>query len=177
MHRGRDRGVSPVVGIVLMAGIGILMAGFIGISVVSVGSATLGTTAPSSSIDVEFHENGAGDDYISFVIQAGDSMDVDHVGVLTTKPVDVSGNSGSFAGPWAQSKHEPFSEDANAAGQSDVIATGQQWSAGETVYVGGNGDLEGVTVRLVWSSQPFTDAAMDEAGSSSQVLVKYTAPE
>jgi len=75
-----DRGVSPVIGVILMVAITVILAAVIGTFVLGLGD-SLGESAPTASIDSEVISDDATDDVddIEFSHKGGDTIDLDNV--------------------------------------------------------------------------------------------------
>jgi len=80
-----DRGVSPVIGVILMVAITVILATVIGAVVLDFGNSA-GDSAPSASLDVDVNstENGVVIDHTG-----GDSLNLDQTRILVD---DTSGN-------------------------------------------------------------------------------------
>lgn len=74
---GEDRGVSPVIGIVLMVAITVVLAAVIGAFVMGIGD-ELGDSAPSASISGEISN-----ETVIFSHNSGDTMDHEHLYIVT----------------------------------------------------------------------------------------------
>ncbi|MFC6904307.1 type IV pilin N-terminal domain-containing protein [Halalkalicoccus tibetensis] len=74
---GEDRGVSPVIGIVLMVAITVVLAAVIGAFVMGMGD-ELGDSTPTASVNAEIT-----DDDVVFYHEGGDTMDEDDLRVVT----------------------------------------------------------------------------------------------
>lgn len=73
-----DRGVSPVIGVVLMVAITVTLAAVIGVFVLGMAPGE-GDTAPIASLSIE---PGEDDEYFTLEHQGGDSIDLSEISVL-----------------------------------------------------------------------------------------------
>jgi len=71
-----DRGVSPVIGVILMVAITVILAAVIGAFVIGLGDSAQ-QTAPQASIDFDFQ----GNDNVTLVHGGGDRLDPDEISV------------------------------------------------------------------------------------------------
>jgi flagellin-like protein len=69
-----DRGVSPVIGVILMVAITVILAAVIGTFVLGLGD-SLGESAPTASIDSEVIDPASSNDEIEFTHEGGDTID------------------------------------------------------------------------------------------------------
>ncbi|GGN18603.1 type IV pilin [Halarchaeum nitratireducens] len=71
-----DRGVSPVIGVILMVAITVILAAVIGTFVLGLGS-NVGNNAPSATFNYEYDNfsDGTGTDTITITDQGGDSIE------------------------------------------------------------------------------------------------------
>lgn len=76
-----DRGISPVIGVVLMVGIVVALGAVVGGAVLGLGTG-VGDTAPSAQFDTEFNDDGS----VTITHISGDSVN--------TEDITVNGNSG-----------------------------------------------------------------------------------
>ena len=152
---GRDRAVSPVVGVVLLVGVTVMLGLMVGPFVLgTVGN--LSTETPSA--DIAFYYDGEADDNrvddFGTQVAAGDGLMIVKVessesfdpSTIEVRGVTSGGNLQTDTG-------------------SSVYASGDRLQQGETVRVVAT---RGETVRLIWNGQN---------GDSSKVLAALTVPE
>jgi len=150
-----DRGVSPVIGVILMVAITVILAAVIGTFVLGLGS-NVGNNAPSATFDYNY-ENfsaNASDDRIEITDQGGDSIDTE------TLNVSVGGDT-FYAGP---------SNDVSP-GNTSVDGWGDDTlSAGDTLTIqeeGGDSVGNNEDVQIIWKS----------SGGSSSIIGSSTTPQ
>ncbi|QLC33081.1 type IV pilin N-terminal domain-containing protein [Halarchaeum sp. CBA1220] len=171
-----DRGVSPVIGVILMVAITVILAAVIGTFVLGLGS-QVGNNAPQASFEWNQQsenilenstDDGTTNKTVTVTHQSGAPIDVENVNVT------VNGNP-AYTVDSSDSLTAVFSGEitAGTSGTVDLYGTGA--STGDDVTYpsrsyetsGGtpmNTLSEGDTVRLVWSSD----------GGSSSILTSYT---
>jgi len=149
------RGVTPVIGIILMVAITVLLASTVAAFAFELGDQGKRSPVPTAALEFQYEAVAGGDDTLTIVHKGGDSLDVSALEVVVEEAACTAGDpdgrydAASFSGP-----------------------TGSL-SAGETITVdgsvncpGGNLDASGATVRVVWHPN-------DE---SSSVLHSWTGP-
>jgi len=145
----RGRGVSSVVGIVLLVAVTVVVAGTVTVFVLDLG-ADLESKAPYVDTSHELLDDD-GEKTIAITMTAGDTIDVDRLYVAGSKPVDIGGAPGS--GRAADDAHaSPIENFTETPGGTPQVAIGETWDAGETVYVDPEGSVDGVTVSIYWIS-------------------------
>ena len=142
------RGVSPVIGVILMVAITVILAAVIATFVLTLGDT--GGSTPQVSLDSEFTPDTDGDKgVVELTVQGGDSFDATAV----TFSGDVA-DSQDAAGNAAEVK-----ADGEDWTQADGINDGDGVSAGDTITVGVSGpDYE---VQLIYQG--------DSGGESSVI--------
>ena len=154
-----DNAVSPVIGVILMVAITVILAAVIGTFVLGLGD-QLQETSPTASFSTDFTDDSGGDDVLKLGHDGGDSIARSQVSVqiqnfndeANTGPEDVSVTS-----DWSGSGDL-------TAGDSLAIDSTDDVDGGLT----GNVDLNGATVKIVWTS---------ESGDSSATLKKWSGPD
>lgn len=86
----RDRGVSPVIGVILMVAITVILAAVIGTFVLGLGD-NLGNSAPSAQTSSEFASND-----VTFTHQAGDTIGMENLYVVVNGERESVTATGSF---------------------------------------------------------------------------------
>jgi len=148
--RSDDRGVSPVIGVILMVAVTVVLGAVIGAFVFGIGD-KLGEPAPNAQINWDY-DSTTGD--LDVVHDGGDSITVDNTGEL-----DVTGDNGDMSG-------------TNLVVDS---ASAAPYQSGDTIYSfdGGGPGTEalssGEVVELQWQSnggdQSSTLGTFEEYGS------------
>ncbi|WP_254821160.1 type IV pilin [Haloglomus halophilum] len=163
-----QRAVSPVIAVVLMVAIVVVLATAVGALAFSFGDST---QPPEPRIQVSHTVTDGGDPLIAITHEAGDSIAVDQLYVTASTPVDIG--SESVADDKHASEREAFAE--SSSGNPPQVDVGDTWDAGETVYLDPVGDVEGVTVRINWNTQPVQDVNPGQVeGADSYELVEFT---
>jgi len=151
-----DRGVSPVIGVILMVAITVILAAVIGTFVLGLGDSLQTTPQLSTSV------SDAGDDYAgdtadstAFVIthNNGDSVDVSDVKIVVRD--DNNAEVATFeADSWTDTGDGADSETLQATlDGSDLSGAGSgEFSVGSTVTIYGDGS--GTTTTSDWTLQP-----------------------
>ncbi len=143
------RGMTSVVGIILLVAVTVIVAGTVTVFVFDLGSG-LQPKAPYVETSHELVEDGS-EQTIAITLEAGDTVDVDRLYVAGSKPVDIGGAPGS--GRAADDAHaSPIENFTETPGGTPQVAIGNTWDAGETVYVDPQGSVDGVTVSIYWIS-------------------------
>jgi hypothetical protein len=134
---------------------------------------TVQNPPPTATFEHQKFENGADDDTVEIVLTGGESLRADQLLLVASKPVDLGGPDTPPNGDYATTG-EKLTEG------NDQTGIGRMWEAGEPILLGANGDLEGVTIRLVWNPiEVDKDGAggtepSEVIGESSHVLLRFT---
>ena len=83
-----DRGVSPVIGVILMVAITVILAAVIGTFVLGLGD-SLGDSAPTASIDSEVTNS----DTVTFTHRGGDRVASENIEIVSSDSTNVPLNS------------------------------------------------------------------------------------
>lgn len=148
-----DRGVSPVVGVILMVAITVLLAAtaatfFMGIT------NDAKKRAPQAAIDFDYDASaGHTDDELTITHTSGDGLEADNVEVVV---------SDAEAGGTTVAKRITWSDFAGAAGSE--VSAGSAVVVDEGEFGASTLSLEGATVKVVWN---------DPGGSGSIVLANW----
>ncbi|WP_435098458.1 type IV pilin [Halarchaeum sp. P4] len=150
LFSGDDRGVSPVIGVILMVAITVILAAVIGTFVLGLGS-QVGNQAPQATFGYEYENfsNQNTNDTISITQQGSNSP-------IQTSAVTVSVGGTSY---W----NDSGSMDSNVTASGSWNSTAEL-SAGDTLVLSesvsdwtnttGDGPFtNGETVRVVWQSE------------------------
>lgn len=157
---GTGRGVSTVIGVVLMVSIVVVLAGVVSVFALDF-EGEVDEPAPNVVVDASYNDVASGDgEWLNMTIDGGDSIDTSRLNLRVTGATVAGGGEATLK-------------------DSDIIAdqTGDELSAGQSIRLnrthftnnsgtalsssGDNVDLQDATVRIVW--QIDTD-------SSSQIL-------
>ncbi|GGM56994.1 flagellin-like protein [Halarchaeum rubridurum] len=151
-----DRGVSPVIGVILMVAITVILAAVIGTFVLGLGS-NVGNNAPSATFSYDYENFSTASDVqvITVTDQGGDAIETE------TLSVSVGGATYYAAGSDADG-----SDDVDATGWDDTTI-----SAGDTLTLTENGAATNpfdadADVRVIWQS----------SGGSSSIISTSTTP-
>lgn len=126
-----ERGVSPVIGVILMVAITVILAAVIGAFVLNLGS-NLGSTGPQSQLSATCTTSGD----IDIAHKGGDSIQIGDL--------QVTSSTGSIPGT------APGSDGAFSVGETMTIATGQS----------GNGEID-VTIIHTPSDSILVDTTVN----------------
>jgi flagellin-like protein len=146
-----DRGVTPVIGVIIMVAVAVILGAVISGYVFGIGGESQ-SPAPSVVLEHEVIDND-GDRLVAVTLAAGESVAIDRVYVTGSKDLDVGGGpgSGTAANPDFASSAEPLAE--SSGDNPPQVDIGDTWESGETVYLAvGDNDPEGVTIRVYWTS-------------------------
>ena len=154
-----DRGVSPVIGVILMVAITVILAAVIGTFVLGLGS-NVGNNAPSATFNYDysasntFGSDGDADAWVNITDQGGDSIEASTLSV-TVGDITVDNVT-------SPSDADNISTDAE--GWPDTVTAGDtlRLKEGSTGDFGTNED-----VQIVWQS----------SGGSSSIISKSTTPQ
>ena len=127
-----DRGVSPVIGVILMVAITVILAAVIGAFVLGLGDQA-SQSAPQASIGFSFE----GDTNVTLTHDGGDSIDNSTIQVL------VGGDS-----VYNDSQVNEDNVEESTNGWTDPISTGKSLEIQPEEGV----DTSGETVRVVWDN-------------------------
>ena len=128
-----DRGVSPVIGVILMVAITVILAAVIGAFVLELGS-SVATEQPQASFDFEF--NGSN---VTVTHQGGSEIDNSSISVV----LDKSYNNSEY----------------NWGGADGIITAGESMdSSGDISEFNGSAD----TVQVVWNGENGQSAVLAE---------------
>jgi flagellin-like protein len=159
----RTRGVSPVIGVVLLVAIVVILASTVGVFVLGLAEENQ-TTTPTVVLSAEYEQSGPNGDSLRLMLESGDPVETANL------QVRVSGAEISYAAshPAATLDGDPFASVGTTfrAGESitlepcDFIEPGRGDPCGNSAVL----DLSDATVQLVW-----------EDGGTSDVLWTWTA--
>jgi flagellin-like protein len=175
-----DEAVSPVIGVILMVAITVILAAVIGTFVLGLGD-QVQSTSPQASFNFDFTDNDAGtSDELDVTHDGGDSISANELAFAVSGATADDDNGDSYAvdvnglnNQWS----EIGSSGDVAAGSSVTLDSDSFNETGtDNVLPGNYGantgpeevDLEGATVRIVWSS---------ETGENSATLGTWNGPD
>jgi len=127
-----DRGVSPVIGVILMVAITVILAAVIGAFVLELGS-SVATEQPQASFDFEF--NGSD---VTVTHQGGSEIDNSSISVV----LDKSYNNSEY----------------NWGGADGIITAGESMDSSDISTYSGGAD----TVQVVWNGENGQSAVLAE---------------
>jgi flagellin-like protein len=88
-----ERGVSPVIGVILMVAITVILAAVIGTFVLGLGD-SISDSAPQAQLNVDSQNLGAGE--VTLIHQGGDTLQGDDLTVTVDGTTSSAGISGTF---------------------------------------------------------------------------------
>ena len=149
------RGITPVIGIILLVAITVLLASTVAAFAFELGNRGGQSPVPTAALEFQYEAVAGGDDILTIVHKSGDTLDVSTLEIVVEAAACTAGDpNGRY-------------DAASFGGASGSL------SAGETVTIdgsvtcpGGNLDAAGATVRVAWIPN-------DE---SSSVLHSWTGP-
>jgi FlaG/FlaF family flagellin (archaellin) len=146
------RGVTPVVGILMLVSVTVILGAGVGAYAYDLGPGGQ-SPAPGVQLSHEVVSDGS-DEVVAVTLTAGDSVRTDRLYVGASKELDIGGPPGSAtpANEAHASELETFTESSGS--NPPQVDIGETWDAGETVYLDPVGDAEGVTIRLYWNTEP-----------------------
>jgi flagellin-like protein len=171
-----ERGVSPVIGAILMVAIVVVLAVIVGTLVLGIGSSPA-PTAPQVSVSHTVLDGAGpdGDDIIAVTLESGDAVEAEKLYVTGSTEIDIGSEPGSSgaANDSHASKREKFTESTGGGSQ---VGIGETWDAGETVYFDPNEDnADGVTIKIYWNNRPVEDLNPGEVeGEDSYKIAELT---
>ena len=147
-----DRAATPVIGAILMIAVVVVLATTVTVYFYSISNTT--EPAPNAVFDKQLLDEGGDNERLEVTLTSGSKIRANQVLIVSTEPIDIGGpdtppNSG-FA-----TVGEKLTEGEDQSG------VGNYWTAGERIKLGREGDLSGITVRIVWNP---TEIKKDDAG-------------
>lgn len=125
-----ERGVSPVIGVILMVAITVILAAVIGAFVLGLGD-QVSNNAPQASFGFDFEEDG-GESNVTVTHDGGDDIDESAIKVTIDGQEEYPATDGDFS---------------YGSGFGDPITTGDSVELGTTTTIEG-----GETVRVIWEN-------------------------
>jgi len=150
------RGLTPVVGIVLLVAITLLLASAVAAFAFGLEDDSRPDRVPTAALTMEYDEQPVGDDTLRIVHQRGQTVATERVAIAVDGAACAGGGT-------------PDGRDDAATWHAGGLAAGQAIAIdGSTaVCTGGDLDVSGATGRVVWVS---------DAGTSTQ-LQSWTGPD
>lgn len=151
-----NRGLTPVVGIVLLIGITLLLAATVAAFAVGVEDETVQSQVPTTALGFEYDMGTGGTDELTIVHKSGDGIEAADL------RIDVEDASCPAGNPNDQ-------YDAGELGFTGELTSGDTITVDSSTVPpcsGGDLDLRSATVRIVWT---------DDTGSSA-MLQSWTGP-
>ena len=139
-----ERGVSPVIGVILMVAITVILAAVIGTFVLGLGD-QVSDTAPQASFNFEFHNNS----HFTITHEGGDAIDD---GSLTIRVGSVDVYTGTGATD-ASTDFDAFNDGDQADNWDSEVSAGDSVS-----FHAATGATSGETVRIIWESSSGGDS-------------------
>ena len=169
------RGVTSIIGVLLMVAVVVVVAATMTVFVFDIGG---GLDSPAPNVDTEYDLVTDGTERtVAITLAAGDAVATDQLYVVGSKDVDIGGAPGSGGNGVADdqfaSSLETFTESSGA--NPPQVGIGPTWEAGETVYVDPVGSVDGVTITIYWTSRPVEGVNPGQpAGDYSYKLADFT---
>ncbi|MBP2251167.1 flagellin-like protein [Halarchaeum solikamskense] len=151
-----DRGVSPVIGVILMVAITVILAAVIGTFVLGLGS-NVGNNAPSATFDYQYNDWGTDSEGLNITDQGGDAIDKSTLTVTVGDDTIYNDSSPNNTTSNLKTSSSWSSDDQITAG--DTLSA---WAATDAAVFGNNED-----VQIVWQS----------SGGSSSIISQSTTPQ
>ncbi|GGN18598.1 type IV pilin [Halarchaeum nitratireducens] len=128
-----DRGVSPVIGVILMVAITVILAAVIGTFVLGLGS-NVGNNAPSATFNWDYSGNSSGGN-LTVTHQGGDAIENSTINI-TSDPATAAQDNISYS------------------------VSGDQWTAGDsaTIEYGGSPN----SAQVIWQSSGGSSSIIGE---------------
>jgi hypothetical protein len=168
-----DRGVTAGISIIFMVAVVVVLGATL---TVAFGQTvdSVQNPPPTGTFEHQKSERGADKDQLKLTLTGGEALEAKRLLIVATEPVDL-GRPGHFCDSCATTGEKLTEGD-------DQVRIGDTWEAGESIHLRGTGtgELEGVTIRLVWNP---VEVDKDDAngrepseivGENSHVLLKFT---
>ncbi len=168
-----SRGVSAVIGLVLLVAVVVVLSATVTGYVLSDGG-DVPPPSPRISVSHTTVDDG-GDATVAVTLEGGDAVRTNQLYVIGSKPLDIGGPPGNSqsANDTYASERENFIE--SSGGRPPQVGIGETWEAGETIYLDPEGEADGVTIRIYWNTEPIQDVNPGTVtGDDSYQLAKFT---
>jgi flagellin-like protein len=146
------RGVTPVIAVILLVAIVVVLVTTVS-GFVLTNQTDVPPPAPGISVSHTTVLDG-GERTVAVTLESGDTVAIDRLYVIGSKPLDIGGppGSGTPADDQYASSRESFVE---ASGNNPPqVGIGPEWESGETVYLDPEGSVQGVTIKIYWNTEP-----------------------
>jgi len=167
----KKRAVSSVISVLLMTAVAVILAATV--SVIALDIIDASQPAPSAGFEQRLLDEDSTEERLELTLTHGDRIRADQVLIVSTEPVDIGGPDTSPNGGYA-TVGEKLTEG------NDQSGVGDYWTAGESILLGGVGDLSGITIRVVWNpTEVQKDGQNGRApsaliGENSAIIWEYT---
>lgn len=153
---GRERGITPVIGVIMVVAITVILASVFGVYALGLGSGVADANPPDLSFDFDYDDGGS--DALTVTFKAGEVVDAERLELVVS---DAGDDDGRYS----------FTDDLSATAgpfEAEEHVTLEDTAGGVTAPL----DLSEATVRVVWTSRDTNP----DATRSSTVAV-WTGPE
>ena len=151
-----NRGVSPVIGVILMVAITVILAAVIGTFVLGLGQ-QVQQTAPQTSFGFDYTD--ASPDSLTINHDGGDTVTGSQIAVVISGATGTNNPDGTY--DWDGTELGGSSGDVGAGASVVVDDAGINGGAADL-------DLSGATIKVVWTSQD---------GENSATLAEFSGPD
>jgi flagellin-like protein len=139
---GNERGVSTVIGVVLMVAIVVVLAAVIGTFVLNIGQQQP-RNAPQAAIVADYNEQTSpSGEYLNLSVESGDTLQRSELSVTMSGARDSSGNAVSLTGTPIQAQAP-----TELRAGTEISINANHFSG---IGTGEHLDLSEATLRLVW---------------------------
>ena len=165
-----DRAVTSGIATIFMVAVVVLLGATL--SVAFGATVDKPTPSPTATFEYQKHERGTSPDEVEITLTGGEPLEAKKLMVVASEPVDL-GTPGNY---WSEG--ETTGEKVTEG--NDQVQIGETWEAGESIHLSRDGELEGVTIRLVWNPvEVDKDGAggrdpSEVVGEDSYVLLRFT---
>jgi flagellin-like protein len=138
--KSNERGVSPVIGVILMVAITVILAAVIGTFVLGLGSQNQEPEPNIAGTETVYDDTGASD-VLTISHQSGDNVDVEYLSLIVDGARDGSGNAVDYTGDVFQTDL-PGSEFRSG---TEITVDSSDFSGASNL------DLSDAEVQIVWN--------------------------
>lgn len=163
-----DRAVSPVIATILMVAIVVVLATTISVYFYDISNTI--EPAPNAAFEQQLLDDG---ETLEVTLTHGNGIRANQILIVSTEPVDIGG-------PDTSPKRQFATVGEKLTEGSDQSGVGEYWTAGETIKLGGVGDLSGITIRIVWNPVEIKkddyggEEPSEVIGDNAAVIWEYT---
>jgi flagellin-like protein len=168
------RAVSSVISVIIMVAIVVVLAATVSVFVLEQDDWST-EPSPNAVFDRELLDEGKDSERLEVTHTHGNRLRANQILIVATDPVDLGGSNADPTGSYA-TIGEKLTEG------EDQTGIGKYWEPGESILIGGVGDLSDITIRIVWNTTEVDKddqngkAPSDLVGKNSFILWKYTLP-